>query len=126
MNATLLDGSRSLELTPRLATQLEAAALIRLAEAAGGHGTVLHKGDLERGTLLLILASRGQPQFTLERLLDPSGHYSWQKSFLDPGSNLAKVSELLARRARFDPDFWAIELDVADPERFVVESLPAG
>ena len=100
--------------------------MIRAAEAVGGHGAVLRKGDPERGTLLLVLASRGGPECVLERLLDPSGHYSWQKWGQDGGADSAKVSELLARRARFDPDLWALELDVADPERFIVENLATG
>lgn len=102
------------------------AALIRAAQCTGGHGAVLRKGDAERGALLVILATRGQFHSVLERLLDPSGAYSWRKSAIPTGEDSGKVSELLARRARFDPDLWAVELDVADPERFIVENLSAG
>ena len=39
----------------RLAPGIEVTALIRRAEALGGFGTVIHKGDPERGTLLLTV-----------------------------------------------------------------------
>ena len=29
-------------------------------------------------------------------------------------------------RARIDPDFWLIELDVADAERFIAEMISVG
>jgi hypothetical protein len=32
----------------------------------------------------------------------------------------------LARRARFDDDLWALELDIADPERFIAETIHSG
>jgi hypothetical protein len=46
----------------RLPAQLEAAALIRQAEAEGGFGTVIKRGDAERGALILLIASRGEPK----------------------------------------------------------------
>ena len=33
-----------------------------------------------------------------------------------------KFRDFLAKRTRFDPDLWAIELDIADPERFIAET----
>lgn len=86
----------------------------------------MRKGDAERGALLLIIASRGRPDCVFERWLDPSGAYVWRKTAIDKGGDSAKVSDLLARRARFDPDLWAVELDVAEPERFIVQNLPTG
>ena len=57
----------------RLPTELEVAGLIRAAEAEGGHAAVLRKGDPERGTLLLFLASRGVISACLERFTDLDG-----------------------------------------------------
>jgi hypothetical protein len=31
-------------------------------------------------------------------------------------------SEFVASRERFDTDFWLIELDIAEPERFIAET----
>ena len=41
-------------MTERLPAQLEAAALLRRAEAEGGFGTILKRGDADRGALVLL------------------------------------------------------------------------
>ena len=33
-----------------------------------------------------------------------------------------RIADFLAKRARFDEDLWAIELDIAEPERFIAET----
>ena len=33
-----------------------------------------------------------------------------------------EIAEFLAKRARFDEDSWAVELDIAEPERFIAET----
>ena len=43
----------------RLAAGFEAAGFLKRAEALGGFGTVLHKGDETHGTILLSLLERG-------------------------------------------------------------------
>ena len=53
----------------RLPASLEATALMRRAEAAGDFATVLHKGDVDRGALLLVIGSRGRHVACLERVL---------------------------------------------------------
>lgn len=110
-------------MTARLATNVEVAALVRRVEADGDFATVLKKGDPERGALLLLVGSRGRHLACLERLLDISGGYAWAKVGPRDSAEPAEVSEFLAKRARFDGDFWAIELDIADPERFIAETL---
>jgi hypothetical protein len=37
-----------------------------------------------------------------------------------------EIRDFLVRRTRFDEDFWAIELDIAEPERFIAETTAAG
>ena len=110
-------------MSARLATEIEVSALLRRINEGGDFATVLNKGDPERGALLLIIASRGRHAAFLERLLDLSGHYQWAKVGPGESADSAKVSEFLAKRTRFDGDLWAIELDIADPERFIAETL---
>jgi hypothetical protein len=113
-------------MTGRLRASVEAAGLIRRAEASGGFGAVLHKGDPERGSLLIVIRSRGAYVSCLERSLTPDSRYGWGTA--GPASTEAEgeVSQFLARRARFDPDLWLIELDIAQPERFIAETTFAG
>ena len=62
----------------RLPAHLEAAGILRRAEASGGFATVLRKGDPERGSLLLVISSRGRHVASLERVLSFEGAYAWQ------------------------------------------------
>ena len=106
----------------RLPAHLEVAVIMRRAEAEGGFAMVLRKGDPDRGSLTLILQQRGEIRGILERELGPSFTYEWT---FKPASS-ESVSELVARRERFDTDFWLIELDVAEPERFIAETTGLG
>ena len=104
---------------------LEAAAILRRTEATGGYGTVIQKGDADRGSLLLLISSRGKHVTCLERLLGVSGSYEWKTVGPEESASSAQITEFLARRKRFDEDFWAIELDIPDAERFIAETTSA-
>jgi hypothetical protein len=102
---------------PRLATSVLAGALIRKAQGEGGFAAVLHKGDPTSGAILLILTEKGANPRILERLLQPDGTYAWAQPIENPDG----VPAFVARRRRFDPDLWLIELDVPSRERFTAE-----
>ena len=109
----------------RLAAGIEVSALIRQAEHLGGFGMVLHRGDAERGTLLISVAERGEPAACLARSMRPDGGYGWER--VGPSESGADVlSKWLARRCKNDPDEWQIELDVPSAERFIAETTAAG
>jgi len=101
---------------PRIAASVLASGLIRRAEGEGGFGAVLAKGDPTAGTILVILLERGGNPRLFERLLQPGGRYSWQE-----GGNPGEVPDFVAKRRRFDPDLWVLELDVPSAERFAAE-----
>jgi hypothetical protein len=88
----------------------------------GGFATVLRKGDPDRGSILLFVSSRGRHLVCLERVLNLDGTYAWQPTGPDDSASSLEISEFLARRTRFDEDSWAIELDIADAERFIAET----
>ena len=110
----------------RLPAHLEVAALVRSAEAAGDFATVLRKGDPDLGSVVLLVASRGRHVSCLERVLDVSGDYRWNGVGPADSASSADVQEFLARRARFDEDLWVVELDIADAERFIAETISFG
>jgi hypothetical protein len=110
----------------RLPAAVEAAALLRRAEANGDFATILKKGDPDRGALLLVVSSRGRHAGCLERMLDMDGGYRWRAVGPGESAESAEVAEFLARRSRFDADLWAIELDIVDAERFIAETTFAG
>jgi hypothetical protein len=86
----------------------------------------MKRGDTERGSLLLFVSSRGAHVACLERILDLDGTYRWQRVGPGESAGSAEIADFLARRARFDEDLWAIELDIAEPERFIAETTSAG
>ena len=110
----------------RLPAHLEVASILRRAEAGGDFATVLRKGDPERGSLLLIVSSRGRHVACLERVLSFDAGYVWQAAGPGESASSAEIADFLARRARFDEDLWAIELDIAHPERFIAETTLTG
>ena len=110
----------------RLAAHVEAAALLRRAEAEGGFGTILKRGDSERGALILMVARRGDHAACLERMLGADGRYHWRQAGPAAGADARTLAEWSQKRIRFDEDIWLIELDIADPERFIAETTAKG
>ncbi|MCH8616851.1 DUF1491 family protein [Sphingomonas sp. SM33] len=113
-------------MTDRLPAHVEAAAIRRRAEAQGGFAAVLKKGDPDRGALTLILRCRGEVHGLLERELGPDFTYQWVFKKFPETAGSDSLDELVRKKARFDADFWLIELDIADPERFIAETMPPG
>ena len=86
----------------------------------------MRSGDKERGSLLLFVSSRGRHVGCLERVLNLDGSYQWQAAGPAESASSAEIADFLARRTRFDEDLWAVELDIADPERFIAETKLTG
>ena len=108
-------------MSERLTAHLEATSLIRRAEVDGGFGMVVKRGDPERGSLVLLIASRGSHWACFERALNAEGSYGWQRVGPPAGSDASALADWSQKRIRFDEDLWLIELDIAEPERFIVE-----
>ena len=114
------------DLNERLPAHLEVASIMRRAAADGDFATIIKRGDSERGSLLLLVTSRGRHFAFLERILNLDGTYLWQVVGPSDSANSEEVAGFVARRARFDEDLWAIELDIAEPERFIAETTSVG
>ena len=87
---------------------------------------MIRKGDEDRGSLLLLVASRGRHVACLERVLNIDGSYKWRVAGPGDSAGSPDVAEFVERRTRFDEDLWAIELDIAAPERFIAETTSTG
>jgi hypothetical protein len=110
----------------RLPAHVEAAGFLRGAEQSGGFGAVLQKGDPDRGSLILIVGSRGQHFGCLERTLASDGAYRWEQVGPPQGAGTETIGEWSKKRLRFDSDLWLIELDIPSPERFIAETTSQG
>ena len=110
-------------MTGRLPAGLEATALIRQVEVAGGFGTIIKRGDADRGALILLVAQRGKPRALIERRMGPDFDYRWTVVATADRDEPDKFRESTEKHVRFDPDCWLIELDIADAERFIAETI---
>lgn len=110
-------------MTPRLTTEMLVGALLRRTDAAGGSLMVLHKGDPIAGTLLLQLMERGAFIGLFERMTSLDGTVSLVRCGPAESSQQSEIVEYISRRRRSDPDFWLVELDIANGERFAAETI---
>jgi len=76
--------------------------------------------------LIMLVSHRGVHVACLERVLNLDGSYRWERAGPAESAGSTEIADFLARRARFDEDLWAIELDIADPERFIAETTSTG
>jgi hypothetical protein len=104
----------------RLPAALEAAGMIRRAEAIGGFGMVLRKGEPDAGTILVVALDREGLGTLYERLPDPQGPRRWTEVRRQDSTDRAAFDDYLDRRRRQDQDLWIIELTVADVERSIL------
>lgn len=107
----------------RLPAKLEATALMRQVESAGGFVTIVKRGDPDRGILILLVAERGAPKAMVERRMGADFDYRWTITARPDEAAPEKFLESMQNTTRFDPDCWLIELDVADAERFIAETI---
>ncbi len=103
-----------------------ASALIRRVQAESGFAAVVAKGDPQSGAMVVIAAEKGRISGLFERTLGLSNRYQWTRFGPQDTENKDEIDGLLSRRRQRDPDLWIIELDIADAERFIVESDDMG
>ncbi len=106
-------------MSERLPTHLEIASMIRLAESNGGSAMVLGKGERDAGTVLIVHVFRGGNATLYERMPQLDGTRPFVVSKAQDPEKPYEFQEYLDRRRRQDPDIWILEIDIADPERFI-------
>jgi len=98
----------------RLPTHLTVAAVMRRVTQAGGAAYVLHKGDAERGMVLVKLIGRDRSCRLQLQQRDLDGKLHWMSAFRTDLVPEAEVDAYIARSHQRDPDVWAIEIEVAN------------
>jgi hypothetical protein len=96
---------------------------MRRAEGGGGFAAILKRGDPDRGIITLLIAERGEMRAVLERQMAEDFTYRWTEVSSAEPLDEAGWRDFVEKKRRFDPDFWLIELDVADAQRFIAETL---
>ncbi|MDT8280481.1 MAG: DUF1491 family protein [Erythrobacter sp.] len=110
-------------MSARLPAHLEASAIIRLAESQGGYATVLAKGERDAGTILIVTLCRGAGAVLYERMPGLDDSRSFVATKREDAEKKREFSDYLDRRRQQDDDLWLIEVNIADPERFIA-NLP--
>ena len=105
----------------RLPAHLEVSSLIRRVQSEGGFAAVLHKGERDAGTILVVLAENGANMRLFERMPQLDGTRAWSQSKAQVADNQSEFQEYLDRRSSQDPDLWIVELDIARGERFIAQ-----
>lgn len=106
-------------MSDRLPAHLEVGGLIRLAQNEGGFASVLHKGEREAGTILLIITERGVNPRLFERMPSLEGTREWLQASVQNIESKQVFEDYLTRRTAQDPDLWVVELDIANGERLI-------
>lgn len=106
---------------PRLSSEFFVSALLKKANQQGGFGAVIRKGDRISGSILIICVEKGENPRLLEKMPSLDGPSTWQKIWPQDIDKQQNLDEYLARRNKFDPDIWLIELDIPDAERLIAE-----
>ena len=106
-------------MTTRLPAHLEVSGLLRQVAAAGGFAAVLHKGEREAGTIVVICAENGTKRRLFERMPEVDGTRLWSVSLIEDPENPKVFDDYTRRRSVQDPDLWIIELDIPNGERFI-------
>ncbi len=121
---------------PRLSSDMRVAALLRSVQAAGGFATVLHRGDASAGAILIEWRDRGALHGLVEGATMWDGAQGWRAvvspqvdggtpdDAAPPYGAADPLGDYRQRRRRADPDMWIIELDIAQPQRFIADMTP--
>jgi hypothetical protein len=107
----------------RLTSAMLVGALRRRVSAAGGFATILVKGDEISGVILVQTLEKGRNSGLFERVSNFAGGHALMRCGPSPEEGHEALDHYIARRRRSDPDLWVIELDVAEAERFALETL---
>ncbi len=101
-------------------THLWVSALLRRAAIGGGFGTIAHKGDEERGDVLVKVTSERGKARLYAPAFNPEGPTEFERL---PGETEAEADEVIAKRRKMDRDLWVIEIEDREGRHFLAERV---
>jgi len=104
----------------RLASHIWVAAFLRRVAAAGAFATIVHRGDADRGDVLIkVLKMRGSAD-----LYGPAFRPDGPSEFeLLVSGDERTADALIGRRRASDRDLWVVEVEDAAGRHFLTESV---
>jgi hypothetical protein len=104
-------------------SHLWVSALLRRAQLGGAFGVIVHRGDAERGDVLVkVTRERGKavlyaPAFVAD------GPSAFDKLPAHDDPTETEVDDLIARRLKYDRDLWVIEIEDREGRHFLTEPV---
>lgn len=101
-------------------THLWVSALLRRASLAGAFAVIVHRGDQDRGDVLVkVTSERGNAQLYAPAF-NPEGPTEFERLWLD---GEAEVDAAIGKRLKADRDLWVIEIEDREGRHFIVERV---
>jgi hypothetical protein len=101
-------------------SHLWVSALVRSAGLGGAFATVVHRGDEQRGDVLIKVTSERGKARLYAPAFNPEGPTEFER--LAPEDE-AEVDAMIAKRLKADRDLWVIEIEDRAGRHFIAETV---
>jgi hypothetical protein len=96
------------------------SALLKRAGLGGAFATIVHRGDAERGDVVVkVTSERGRARLYAPAF-NPEGPASFERLKIEEE---ADVDQAIAKRLKADRDLWVIEIEDREGRHFLVETV---
>lgn len=103
-----------------LPTHVWVSALLRRASAGGAFAAVLHKGDADRGDVLVKVRKGAREAAAYAPMFAP-GEACFER--MEPSGGEEALDDLIRRRLGRDRDLWVIEIEDREGRHFLTERV---
>jgi hypothetical protein len=101
-------------------THLWVSALLRRIGIGGAFAAIVHKGDEERGDVLIKVTSERGKARLYAPAFNPEGPTEFERLAAETET---EADELVAKRRKMDRDLWVIEIEDREGRHFLVEPV---
>jgi len=104
----------------RITSDLFVAQLVRRLFAAGEFAAVMRRGAEAAGAIFVVARGRsGAVALFGPAVQSLQDEMAGRQFMREPATDEAALEARFAREARFDPDFWVVEIETDEPARFL-------
>ena len=97
----------------RVKARLWVDMALRMGNADGRYGAILHKGDDDSGGILVVLRGRDGIS-VLSQIRTATGKAAWMRATGAGPVDQEAADAYVAKQRRYDPDLWVLEFESPD------------